>query len=299
MNGFARRATARVDTRDGSLPKQITFDLAAFTVATAEGVRRVAAMPHSVEAAERTTPEASTQFTNCKKASTIKDSMSQMQFQYESDLCAVLSGELDRKLAKPGQLLHMLAEVQVGKVIPDLLAVRLNGGAPNMGKVTGFESWVIAELMRGRALHAETISRRLYARANKVDSALARLEYTGVVQRTPTGACTLTGGNFPHGAAVIAVEAKLIRWKDAIEQAKTYLNFANQAYIALPQDSFNAASLPIREGCARASLGLIVVTREKTDIIVDAPHHTTRTPGWVWAVGKVTKCANRSLLAQN
>ena len=34
---------------------------------------------------------------------------------------------------------------------------------------------------------------------------------------------------------VVAVEAKLLRWRDALAQAISYLRFANESYVALPK----------------------------------------------------------------
>jgi hypothetical protein len=57
----------------------------------------------------------------------------------------------------------------------------------------------------------------------------------------------------------MAVEAKLTRWREAIEQARDYLRFSTAAYVALP-DSVVQSNAAIAHACKEAYVGLLAVS---------------------------------------
>lgn len=209
----------------------------------------------------------------------------QPSFELEEDLCEILSASVLQALhvSKP---VTFLGEVQVGLVIPDLVFVCAGTARtqPAVG-LTGFDSWIIAELLRGRSRRTETLAARLFARPEKTIKALERLERRGAVRRESSECFSLCAGWFPRESEVVAVEAKLVRWREAVDQATEYLRFANRSYVALPEETV-ARTTAIAAACRMRGLGLVSVSRRGVDVVHRAPLHRPRSASWVWLVGR-------------
>jgi hypothetical protein len=77
--------------------------------------------------------------------------------------------------------------------------------------------------------------------------------------------------------SVVAIEAKLVRWREALDQATAYRAYADASYVALPEASF-ARALGAQDCFLSAGVGLISVSPSGVRILVRAPrseHH-----GW-------------------
>lgn len=204
-------------------------------------------------------------------------------FGLEADLCEVLSARMPA-LLKGQKRVALLEEVQVGVVVPDLVLVRSAQSAA-AASLSAFESWIVAELMAVSARRPETLAARLFAGHEKTVSALQRLERAGVVVRSSPRSYTLAKGWFPPGCEVIAVEAKLARWREAIQQAVTYLAFANRSYVALPAQTIER-SVDVARACVASGVGLVAVSASHARILIKAPRRAMASPGWVWLVGR-------------
>ncbi len=205
-------------------------------------------------------------------------------FKLEAQLCKVLSSTVLHAL-EADRRATLLTEVQVGLVIPDLMIVCAEATAAPVGDLTGFESWIIAELLRARSRRTDTLASRLFARPEKMADALRRLERRGAIHRAAANSVTLRPDWFPRTSEVVAVEAKLVRWREAIDQATKYLRFANRSYVALPEETLKARS-GVAAACRNHGLGLMSVSAAGVDLVRRAPLHRTATAGWVWVVGR-------------
>jgi hypothetical protein len=76
---------------------------------------------------------------------------------------------------------------------------------------------------------------------------------------------------------IIAIEAKLTRWKKALNQAVSYLRFADESYVVLPQSHARKA-IEAREDFRAAGVGLWVVT--ESDIIEEVGATRSRNHDW-------------------
>lgn len=204
-------------------------------------------------------------------------------FALEAQLCEVLAACVPATLgwSRPAT---MLSEVQVGTVIPDLVIVDPVVDDWSLVSLTGFESWVLADLLRARARQITTLSRRLYARPEKTMRVVKRLERLGLIGRDSSSALSLCE-SFPRDAEVVAVEAKLYRWREAVDQATAYLRFANRSYVALPKEVVDGNDL-LQAACRTRNVGVIAVSGASVEIVREAPLHQPRSPGWVWLVAR-------------
>lgn len=209
--------------------------------------------------------------------------MRDVGFELESQMCRVLGATLSKALTLPSTS-RIVREVQVGLVIPDLIAVSRPDGAYRT-PVSSFESWIIADLMRARTRRPETLARRLFTQPQRVDRALQRLVRFGIVHRAGVDSFCLATDFIPNCAEVVAVEAKLTRWREAVDQATSYLRFANRAYVALPVDRIER-NADLLATCRTRRLGLIAVGDVSADVVRAAPRHAQQSPGWVWLVAR-------------
>lgn len=210
-------------------------------------------------------------------------------FAYEEDLCAVLAERLDDVLVRsPRTLTRTLLQRPVGAVIPDLIFVRAYVAPTQVlprGGLTTLESAIVAALLGG-PLRDTTIARRLFSRVERIAPRLRALERRGVLAQATEGVYVLRRRAALNRIRVVAVEAKLRRWGDAIRQAASYLTFANQSYVALPRDLAEGNSDLLR-AVLKAHVGLLSVEPDRVQIVRAAPKHQPRTAERVWLLSRM------------
>ncbi len=207
-------------------------------------------------------------------------------FTLEAQLCALLAGRL-HALFGTRRVVRVLDQLQVGGVIPDLVAVRVLPRIPSMLdlRLSGFDAFVISQLLGGPS-RVDTIVRRLYTETAKVVASLKRLERQRIVQKVEARRYAVDGHGFPICAEVIAIEAKLRRWREAVVQAGSYRMFANEAYVALPHSTILAAKVDVERECIGQRVGLMAVSPGHVELVVPAPRHAPMTGDWVWVIGR-------------
>jgi hypothetical protein len=216
--------------------------------------------------------------------------MSPIEFDLESKLLKVLETQArstNSPFARSGAELMVVPQVSVGQTIPDLVIVRTLHGAGPSSKVTltGFESWIVGELMRTGALREATLTRKLFTRTESTLAALAKLERVGLVRRTETGTYVLTS-DFSARFEVVSVEGKLTRWQGAIEQAKSYFRFSDESFIALPA-SVVERNHRIFDRCVAEGVGLIAVGRKEVRVILSPRRRADPDRRqWTWLLAK-------------
>jgi hypothetical protein len=212
-----------------------------------------------------------------------------MTFLSESDLCGALLGAWSDQVAHDVAL-SVLTEVRVGTVIPDQLVLRIpkrRATASHVRRLTLFESSILAALDDDCARRPSTVASRLFTRKERVEHVLGRLARTDLVERSASGGYTLSTRRLPTHIDIIAVEAKLSRWREAVEQARQYSRFANEVYVALPVSTIESSFLPCLEHCKMFGLGLLAVTPKGTERLVKASRLDPRTPEWFWLMSRL------------
>jgi hypothetical protein len=222
--------------------------------------------------------------------------MPKIPFAYEDDLCAVLDRHLEGIVLPQSESgrVRALAQRPVGPVIPDFIYVRSEGvtgeehDLPASGGLTALEASIVATLLSGRSLRGETIARRLYSRVDRITVPLKSLERQGIIEKFGGDVFALRRGAVPHSAQVVAVEAKLRRWREATAQAASYLLFANQSYVALPQEVITN-NRALRAAAASARVGVLGVTPNSVQLVRRAPYHRTRSADWIWLLSRTVR----------
>lgn len=215
-------------------------------------------------------------------------------FAYEEDLCAVLALNLNSVLLPGSNPLHVRALEQrpIGNVVPDFIYIRsdrLSSPSTSEG-LTSIESSIVAAVASCEGLCDEAIAQRVYSTVERITPRLRALEHSGVLRRSRDGVLVLRRGALPRAVHVIAVEAKLRRWREAVSQAEAYLSFANQSYVALPELVVRD-NLALRELALARRIGILAVNADGVSISKAAPRHQTRSADWIWLLSRTIQLA--------
>lgn len=178
-------------------------------------------------------------------------------------------------------------ELSVGPTTPDLVYIAMAEG--DIGEkaviLSALESWVTSDLLQHPRSTPDETAARLFARPHRIVAALARLQSNGIVSEIRGQGFVLRRKRRLLDFQTVAIEAKLTRWRQAIQQAKAYLAFSHMAYVALPEPIIKRNGLILDE-CRAEGLGLIAVNHHG---IAACYKPTPRSPSshqWVWVISK-------------
>jgi hypothetical protein len=218
-------------------------------------------------------------------------------FAFENDLCAALEHRLEGLLgcSSLGSYSQTLRQRSVGQVIPDFLYMRADQALQpdRIRGLSALEASVVATLLPGKPLRPATIARQLYSRAERVAQRLRMLEKRGVLESVKGGAFGVRSELNWWSVHVVAVEAKLRRWREAMQQAVSYLTFANQSYVALPSTVVDG-NKELAAAAEGARVGIIAVTESGAMVAREAPIGATWSADWVWLLSRTVGLPTRS-----
>ena len=203
-------------------------------------------------------------------------------FRFEKDLVAVVRDSSVLMALNILDATHrVINQMQIGMRIPDLLVVAAKENqelAPL--RLTYFECAIIATTIQSGQTTVANLAAHTYAPAKDVAKRVNRLIRLGLIASNAGSDQLRVARALPAGLRIIAVEAKLSRWKDALNQAKHYQTFANESYIAMPAQVIgrNATALA---ACADVGIGVIAVDALEASILLRATRHHPVSPEWV------------------
>lgn len=205
-----------------------------------------------------------------------------------------------------GRTVRILREPTMGLIIPDLLlgAWRPDRAPRAYAATTWIDAHVRALVERDGVVTPEMIRERLYLSPNAASASEARLLRHGLIARAEPlaldateapaegdtaapPAWTLTPGAETTGFEIVAVEAKLSRWQEAVAQAESYLVFADRAYVVLDGNRVRV-STALLDTVATARIGLVLQHGRVLRHVAAAPEQRVPcTPERVVAVTKL------------
>jgi DNA-binding MarR family transcriptional regulator len=173
----------------------------------------------------------------------------------------------------------VLTEMQVGMRIPDLLLVFRDPAellAPV--KLSYFECALLAFTLRTGTSTVTDLAAATYASREDVETRVGRLAHLGFLKRR--GDEFTAAKRIGRRVRIIAVEAKLTRWKEALVQAEECRRFANEAYIAMPQGIVRN-NLAVVQACASSGVGIIAVDEHGPSVLLDAERSQPQSAEWI------------------
>lgn len=207
--------------------------------------------------------------------------MSSESFDLEKELVAVLRAGSAKALNLSDRWLQICPEVTVKQRIADLVLIHAST-EPKLrrARVSYFEAAIVAFLLNRGPADVATIANELFSSAMDIELRTHRLARLGLVEITGHDV-RATGRHLSADVRVVAIEAKLSRWREAVEQAAAYRTFANQSYIAMPFDVFQRNSA-IVVACAMSEVGALAVYGDGTvEVVHGAPEVSPHSGEWV------------------
>lgn len=133
-------------------------------------------------------------------------------------------------------------EFPIGQSIADMVILRpVNEQVWPEAPLTVAESVVLSTLRQLGAARADTIGRQVFMPAEEVRALLdGRLAEWQLVRSRARGMIEARAA-WVREAEVVAIEAKLTRWRDALKQATFYRRYADRAFVLLPRASAETA----------------------------------------------------------
>ena len=234
-------------------------------------------------------------------------------FRYEREMLAPLAMGLPAQLGiDAAQIVRTIREVPLGLIIPDLLIghwtpCRAPGAYPS---TTGVDTFVRALLECEGPLSTSQIQSRLYLSDRATEASLKRLSRGGAV--VPVGAAegptrdleevrwALAEEARAGCVGIVAVEAKLSRWQDAVRQAAEYLTFADRSVVVLDGNQVRESDA-LLAAVQVAQVGLVMQHGRVLRTVVETPAHAPPlSPARVLALTKLTtERGGRALYVQS
>ncbi|MGA7295860.1 MAG: helix-turn-helix domain-containing protein [Terriglobales bacterium] len=208
-------------------------------------------------------------------------------FRFERDMFASLSELLPEKIiSTPDRWVH-LREPTVGNVIPDLLFGEWSEELrPLKRNFTFIEARILALLEQRDELLESEISQLLHLSAPAAARAFKRIQGSGLVLPTRDGKISLDAGCFTRALFLTAVELKLRRWREALDQAINYLKFADRAYVVLDGDQI-ARDEEMIKAFRTYGVGLLMLRTDGLSEVVSARAQSCISPQRIQAVQKI------------
>lgn len=206
-------------------------------------------------------------------------------FASERDLQKRLEA-LDFLEEKESDTIYFRREVPVGNVIPNLVCIRFDQLPELSSRSSGwsFRHAYLLWLLRRRArLTLPSLVRLTYDRTEEVEHMVKDLINSGAIVQLPTGSFTLSEQFASLKAEVIAVEAKLFRWNEALRQARTYQRFADRVYVALDYERIKAKDTLIPK-FVHSGVSLLGVSRDRMRLLNRGRKHQGTGPEWEYLV---------------
>jgi DNA-binding transcriptional ArsR family regulator len=163
-------------------------------------------------------------------------------------ICETLGFRLECDMAEPlvahipfafdlgaGQRARLLREPIIGSVIPDMLLGIWSGDMPRWNGLNSISRHVLAWLSAQKSASSEEqLCENLLLSHRAASSAVSRLERVGAVTKRDSGeVCIQPHFDVSDSVRLIAIEMKLKKWREALEQAIVYRKFADEAYVVL------------------------------------------------------------------
>jgi hypothetical protein len=186
----------------------------------------------------------------------------------------------------PDRWVH-LREPTVGNVIPDLLFGEWTQELrPLKRNFTLIEARILALLEECDELLESEISEILHLSAPAAARAFGRIQDSGLMIQTREGKISLDVGCFTGALSLTAIELKLRRWREALDQGINYLKFANRAYVVLDGEQICRDEVMIT-AFKDSGVGLFMLRASELTEVVAARVQSCISPQRVQAVQKI------------
>jgi hypothetical protein len=194
----------------------------------------------------------------------------------EKHLVSKFEALLQRELRQSERSFSLRREVGAGRSIADVVAFLLPHDPSKLysSKLSASEAVLVSIVREKRTVSVEELQRIFGPDSDKLNGQILRLISNQVINQNES-LLSLNDGWPP--LKIIAYEAKLREWKEAVEQASTYLAYADESFVVLPSMSSGTA-FPNASIFEERGVGLISVDENKYQVLI--PSKGVRKHDW-------------------
>lgn len=177
---------------------------------------------------------------------------------------------IEWEFLETSQHLYCKREVPVGDCIPDLVLVCLSTIPKGIkyprtfGTKHAYILWLVKNFI---ALSIEEIATKSYQKPERITQYVKDLTESGILEKLENSKLKLNDQLISIQSEVIAVEAKLTRWKEAFQQAKRYQEFADIVFVAMDAEGIPRYPEALQL-FKQAKIGLLAVKRDSVEWVV-------------------------------
>jgi hypothetical protein len=182
--------------------------------------------------------------------------------QTECELVQKLVTLLPARFASPQRSFVIEREVSVGRASADivLLSGRTHASAGTACTLNITESVIVSHLRRFGPIRIDSLERLCgFPPKSLRNGVLDRLQDLGIVRSYSRGYFRVSRRWGGQSDRIIAIEAKLEKWRRALSQAVGYRRYADHVYVALPAE-YASPALQSRPAFRSLGVGLLVST---------------------------------------
>ena len=206
------------------------------------------------------------------------------RYRFERDMLEILASSTSALFGRPTFGVTTLREPNFGACIPDLLVgvwaldstsgVSLSPRFP-YGLVDSFLAHFVAS---AGEIEIDSVRLQLGLTTNATVQSLTKLQRHGLVDWVYADVVASTHAiTALMNTEIIAIEAKLTRWREALEQAASYKSFCDQSYVALDAGQIRVTETLISE-FRSAGVGLLLCDGHAIRCAITAVTHSARSP---------------------
>lgn len=191
---------------------------------------------------------------------------------------------------RKGERAKVLLEPTIGSVIPDVIMAIWSGDLPRCDTLNSVSRHVLAFLASQKIASGEVeLCDELFLSRQAAATAVSSLKRIGVIAQKESGEVELSPRfNVSGTVKLIALEVKMKRWREALEQAKTYRAFADEAYVVLDANQVKLTA-EIRAEFVANGIGLFLQDRKnlRRRIVPSEGESVAPSVDRLFAVGKI------------
>ncbi len=180
-------------------------------------------------------------------------------FRYEREMYPALGTALHDTVFPRGHKAMELIEPSICGVIPDVLYCRwrYSPGTTVKRPVTIIDAHILSVLEQTGACSLSDLCERLFLLEPKASESVNRLLRQGLIASRRSGMYAIVKKASARRVTLVAVELKLFRWREALDQARSYLRFADQSFVVLDGNQVEASE-KVESAFASAGVGLLM-----------------------------------------
>lgn len=197
----------------------------------------------------------------------------------ELDFVGEIADSLKVFFSSKGYSLRLKTELNVGSSTADIVILLSKKNlSPKIPQALSIEeSVILASLRASGTTRIDLLEKRCGCQNKELrNGVLSRIIEWDLIEIGQGGQVALTK-LWPNSFKIIALEAKLSRWRQAINQANKYQKYADQTFVVLPENPAQIA-LKNKEEFLKSGIGLLTVNSKGVKPMIKA--YLNKTHDW-------------------